>query len=82
MGKGGNSMVFVHLPINGRAQGWASTGLYARQCHTASGWLTIPINDCNRSNRISKGGSIVSLKSHTGLLLSCMLCDVTLSNED
>ena len=53
---------FVHLPINGRAQGWASTGLYARQRHAASGWLIIPItncNKCNKGNKDSLAGSYV-----------------------
>ena len=62
MGKGGNSTVFVHLPINGRAQEWACTGLYARQRHAASGWLIIPItncNKCNKGNKDSLAGSYV-----------------------
>ena len=61
-GKGWKFHGFVHLPINGRAQGWASTGLYARQRHAASGWLIIPItncNKCNKGNKDSLAGSYV-----------------------
>ena len=53
-GKGWRFHGFVHLPINGRVQGWASTGLYARQRHAASGWLTFPITNCNKCNNGNK----------------------------